>query len=379
MSSRLHWRMPFRVIALCGLGVCLWQVSGAVSISTRADATNQTISQPVLETVPIREIRPGMRVLAENPELDEVPGAAIIDPDEWRLVHYRMTKPDGSLLDIDQLEQVVLAETFAVGDTVPLRYEELGISGEGTIVSINRCPKISDGAGRVVTASFRHSVADVLDIHTQASDEPIGTTANHPFWSVDRRDWVQAGNLVIGEHLLLADGRLDEVVTLLPRPGPHAVYNLTVEGTHTYHVGTNGVLVHNSQIYDLNSHLLAATDGHHAVPTYVLDGLDQAGVRGAAHVSQNVVNLTGNAHTQLHHVIDNANDASRSVGRSVLTSNGRIGGADNIANLINNGTYTPTAVIDELIRITKVGLHDYPAELLDTLAEIRRVRGLLGI
>ena len=35
----------------------------------------------------------------------------------------------------------------------------------------------------------------------EADSEPIGTTSNHPFWSADRQEFVQAGSLEIGERL----------------------------------------------------------------------------------------------------------------------------------------------------------------------------------
>ncbi len=35
-----------------------------------------------------------------------------------------------------------------------------------------------------------------------------GVTAGHPMWSEDRRDWVPAGELCVGERLLAANGRV---------------------------------------------------------------------------------------------------------------------------------------------------------------------------
>jgi len=73
----------------------------------------------------------------------------------------------------------------------------------------------------------------------------IGTTDNHPFWSEDRREYVPAGELRVGENLRTVNGSRTYVQSIRPRGPPEDVYNLEVEGAHTYHVGTTGVLVHN--------------------------------------------------------------------------------------------------------------------------------------
>jgi hypothetical protein len=76
--------------------------------------------------------------------------------------------------------------------------------------------------------------------------ESIGTTANHPFWSVDRQEFVRAGSLEIGERLKTLSGNVKVVQQKLPRPSPEPVFNLEVHAEHVYFVGEDGVLVHNS-------------------------------------------------------------------------------------------------------------------------------------
>jgi len=76
--------------------------------------------------------------------------------------------------------------------------------------------------------------------------DKIGCTANHPFWSEDRQEFVEAGHLQVGERVRT---RLDEVaavVSIKPRPPTAWVYNLEVQGEHVYEVGPNGTLVHNA-------------------------------------------------------------------------------------------------------------------------------------
>ena len=64
-------------------------------------------------------------------------------------------------------------------------------------------PLIKAGQGRVVTATFQHTKADVIDftIGDAVESETIGTTSNHPFWSEDRQACVQAGTLKSGERV----------------------------------------------------------------------------------------------------------------------------------------------------------------------------------
>ncbi|MBL8888451.1 MAG: hypothetical protein JNL67_00630 [Planctomycetaceae bacterium] len=63
---------------------------------------------------------------------------------------------------------------------------------------------------------------------------------------MDRAEFVQAGELQIGERLQTLAGDIHWVQQKLPRPGPEAVYNLEVHDEHVYYVGSGGVLVHNT-------------------------------------------------------------------------------------------------------------------------------------
>lgn len=123
------------------------------------------------------------------------------------------------------------------------------------------CPPLEpdDGTGRrLVTSVFRHAAADVVDLETTGSNQPIGTTANHPFWSETRQMFVRAGQLEPGEHLRSARGTLLQVTRITPRRGPPVpVFNFEVDGQHVYSVGADGLLVHNncSIILGLGEHL----------------------------------------------------------------------------------------------------------------------------
>ena len=84
-------------------------------------------------------------------------------------------------------------------------------------------------------------------VHLRVGGELISTTPNHPFW-VRGRGFFSAGELQAGEELLTAAGegcRIENVRQEIVE-SPERVYNFQVEGFHSYHVGSIGVLVHNA-------------------------------------------------------------------------------------------------------------------------------------
>ncbi|MCX7399328.1 MAG: polymorphic toxin-type HINT domain-containing protein [Planctomycetales bacterium] len=135
---------------------------------------------------------------------------------------------------------------LAVGSTIFVDLPEHGISADFTVREIRPCPTPIAGDGYLVTTKFIHENAKILDLRIEGSDEPIGTTASHPFWSEDRRQFVAAGELRVGENLLLADDTTRRVESITLRPTRETVYNIEVDGEHVFYVGEDGVLVHNT-------------------------------------------------------------------------------------------------------------------------------------
>lgn len=74
--------------------------------------------------------------------------------------------------------------------------------------------------------------------------DPVGTTANHLFWSETRQQFVRADELARHESLRTLDG-IARVEKVVPRASGEPVYNLEVQVDHVYHVSQFGVLVHN--------------------------------------------------------------------------------------------------------------------------------------
>ncbi len=135
---------------------------------------------------------------------------------------------------------------LTVGSTIFVDLPEHGITADFTVREIRPCPTPSVGDGYLVTTKFIHENAEILDLRIEGSDEPIGTTASHPFWSEDRQQFVAAGDLRIGENLLLADDTTRRVESITLRPIRETVYNIEVDGEHVFYVGEDGVLVHNT-------------------------------------------------------------------------------------------------------------------------------------
>ncbi len=275
-----------------------------------ANASFKGSEKPISTTRNIEDIRVGDRVLAKNPEISAAERASWEEPDwsQWMKLSLLMPKPDGSELSIQILrpedwvisqirfvvdEELVnnavaaientatrniqqelvpprpvyqyLANRFAqieshglrlVRLSVEMDLPELGLTGNAILVEIEPLQGIQGGGGSVVTATFHHTSGGVIDlvVGVDGGRETIGTTRNHPVWSVDRQEYTQASALEIGDRVLTLAGDIKRVVNKLPRPGPEPVHNLEVYGEHVYFVGRDGILVHNAKSYARNKH-----------------------------------------------------------------------------------------------------------------------------
>ena len=94
-------------------------------------------------------------------------------------------------------------------------------------------------------------------------EDDIEATPEHPFWIVqgihlEERGlnlspptsgacgaWVPAGKLCEGDIAVTASGAKASVKTVIVGVGSRHVYNIEVQGAHTYFVGTSELLVHN--------------------------------------------------------------------------------------------------------------------------------------
>ena len=104
----------------------------------------------------------------------------------------------------------------------------MGVCGQAEVLAIEPCSSLEEGEGRLVTGTFKHTSGEVYDLKLESESEPIGITAMHPFWSVDREAWVSAIDLEIGETLKTLAGTT-VVASRSKRNEPETVYNIEVE------------------------------------------------------------------------------------------------------------------------------------------------------
>jgi hypothetical protein len=131
---------------------------------------------------------------------------------------------------------------IAMGDGGVLPIEAIC---EGDLV-LSRSEDSRDTATRRVVRTWRHTARPTIKLRL-SSGEIVSTTSVHRVFTSDR-GVVSVDDLQDGEHLETLDGRA-ETLMAMDDDGvePADVYNLTVEGYHTYFVGTAGVWVHNDK------------------------------------------------------------------------------------------------------------------------------------
>ncbi|MCC6497490.1 MAG: hypothetical protein IT193_14655, partial [Propionibacteriaceae bacterium] len=98
-------------------------------------------------------------------------------------------------------------------------------------------------AYQLVTATWAHE--DPVLVYVTVSGERIETTPEHPF-SVVGRGWVKASDLRPGDRIHRAFGGTGPVTSVTVARQPQVMYNLTVDAAHTFFVGDDAWLVHNT-------------------------------------------------------------------------------------------------------------------------------------
>jgi RHS repeat-associated protein len=195
---------------------------------------------------PIESITLGDRVIAST---DDDGAETEVVPSLWRAVDLWMPNPEApdDVLHVRLLRsQRWVEESGAnVGAWMTLRLDEMQLVGAARVVAVGAAPPLAPPPGRVVTGTINHLSPDVRAIALEGFDERIETTAEHPFFSVDRRDWVRANELGAGDSLLGREGAV-VVESVTPESGVQRVYNLEVETRHTYLVSDLWILTHNA-------------------------------------------------------------------------------------------------------------------------------------
>lgn len=104
---------------------------------------------------------------------------------------------------------------------------------------------------RLIIGDGQKSLRELTVDTDGATGRATGTltaTDGHPFWVVNRHEWVKAADLKAGDLLRTPEGTQKELVGVRAWTQPMRVHNLTVDGIHTYYVlaGSAPVLSHNS-------------------------------------------------------------------------------------------------------------------------------------
>jgi hypothetical protein len=310
-NSRICIATSVILIALMWFGVLSWKNDQQEKtldvqptqnlIETSAQKSITTPQQPKIRTKGIEEFVIGKRVLGKNPlvteeeralfgpeptpethqgyvlllpheENDSVTLAQLLRPKDWlnedfaRIVELE-SEPDENGMTTQ--EEVIF---------VWLELPEMGTVGWAELLGVVEFDQFTSSKGNLVTGTFCHLAPETIDLVIEDVD-PIGCTPNHPFWSVDRQDYISAGELVPNERVLLYNGDTKRVINKLSRPGPEFVYNLEVFGEHVYHVTTDGVLVHNN----CTTHL------HHSLPKFL-----------GGFIKQDLIRLDAKVHQEFH-------------------------------------------------------------------------------
>ena len=120
---------------------------------------------------------------------------------------------------------------------------------------ISTDPETMETSPKTVLETYIREVTTL--VHLTVNGEEIVTTVDHPFY-VKNQGFIKAGELIVGDELLDVNGNvlLVENFDVELTDKPVKVYNFQVEDFHTYHVGENGVWVHNA-----NCKLIKNDDG----------------------------------------------------------------------------------------------------------------------
>ena len=113
------------------------------------------------------------------------------------------------------------------------------------MTALSPCPPVAEGPGRVVTGRFVTRDAGNLVQITLENGTEIRATDVHPIWSVDREEWVPAGELVPSEQVDTLTGPV-AVESVERLHSGLDVYIIEVHGPHVFRVTADGVLVYNA-------------------------------------------------------------------------------------------------------------------------------------
>ena len=180
-----------------------------------------------------------------------------ITPYTWKWIKLELKKSDGTLSKISLRRPnwwITQNNADKVGNKVKLFLPEMGINGDATVTKINPNQldtrfwnenRNGDYVSRPITGKFEHQSSDVANYYFKGLEKPIGATSSHPFWSLDRNEWVSVGELKIGETVKTKEG-ITQLSFKKKIEGLQTVYNLEIYREHNFLVSNRSLLVHNN-------------------------------------------------------------------------------------------------------------------------------------
>ena len=229
----------------------------------------------------------------------EIPGVDVAsDVATAERVGTAATDESGSLLG--RLAESCATNSFTAGTLV--------VMADGTTKAISdvkigdRVEATDPATGKTVAAIVSHlflnddrSLADVVVRQANGASAVLHTTQGHRFWDQSLGEWVLADQLRAGDALLSDGGSSVTVEAVHSWRGSEWMYDLTVDGTHTFYAmaGSAPVLVHNcgedpellQQAQEMYPNKAGQIEGHHIVPQYLGGPADGpiANIDGAYH------------------------------------------------------------------------------------------------
>jgi hypothetical protein len=172
---------------------------------------------------------------------------------QWRVAVFAVERSDGSRVDVALLRDLawLAAQGVREGAKLWLSLPEMGVNDRAQVLALRACPELDESRGGLVTGTFWHTGGVVYDLQVEGEEKPLRVTGTHPFWSVDREEWVAVEELRTGERLQGKDGGTLRVLGRTERAEREPVWNIEVEADHTYRVGEQGLLVHNQSYHQI--------------------------------------------------------------------------------------------------------------------------------
>jgi hypothetical protein len=155
-------------------------------------------------------------------------------------------KPIGSL----KVGEPVLAYDGASGKVQAEPVQHVLIHHDTNLLDVTlsmatTLPKVSQPGQDASARKQQQAAVAAHGSQAPPTSETIHTTTEHPFLTQEL-GWVDASDLKPGEHMRRADGSLGVVVGVQVVAGEAVRYNLTVAHDHTFLVGADQWVVHNT-------------------------------------------------------------------------------------------------------------------------------------